>query len=29
MDGIAGETAPYGSIDTSIKRSKDIEYNKI
>jgi hypothetical protein len=29
MDGIAGDTAPYGQINTSIKRSTDIEYNKI
>jgi hypothetical protein len=29
MDGIAGETAPYGFIDNGIKRSLDIDFNKL
>lgn len=26
MEGIAGDTAPYGSLENSIKRSNDMEY---
>jgi len=26
MEGIAGDTAPYGSLESSIKRSNDMEY---
>jgi hypothetical protein len=29
MDGIAGETAPYGFIDNSVKRATNIEFNKL
>lgn len=29
MDGIAGESAPYGVIDNSIKRANDIEFNRV